>query len=192
MEMEAQELNKRFFTFHRKKRPYIFLKWAQTQDGFIAQANFKSLAITNDYSNTFTHKMRADEAAILIGTNTALHDNPVLTTRHWAGKNPLRIVLDTQLRLPVTLHLFTDKLPTVVINYLKEEKLGQVHFHKVDAGGNILLSAFITENLWDEAVVISNSKLTIRDGIEAPHLPIDKVVSEISFFSDTIHLFQNR
>lgn len=215
MEMEAQELNKRFFTFHHKKRPYIFLKWAQTQDGFIAQANFKSLAITNDYSNTFTHKMRADEAAILIGTNTALHDNPVLTTRHWAGKNPLRIVLDTQLRLPVTLHLFTDNLPTVVINYLKEEKRGQVQFHKIDAGGNlvgqlmeylhaqkiqsliveggsILLSGFITENLWDEAVVITNSKLTIRDGIEAPQLPIDKVVSEISFFSDTIHLFQNR
>jgi diaminohydroxyphosphoribosylaminopyrimidine deaminase/5-amino-6-(5-phosphoribosylamino)uracil reductase len=215
LEKEAGELNKRFFTFHQKKRPYIFLKWAQTQDGFIARAGYERLAISNTYSNTFTHKMRAEEAAVLVGTNTALHDNPALTTRNWVGKHPLRIVIDKHLKLPGTLNLFSDNHPTVVVNYLKEQQEGQIYFlkiadkedllaqlmkylyeHKIQSliveGGSILLSAFIAQNVWDEAVVITNKKLNIQQGLNAPELPMKKLITAMALSSDTIQRFRNR
>src|SRR5690606_9298510 len=96
LENECNELNKRFFTFHRKKRPYIFLKWAETADGFIAPKNEerkekKPFWITNTFSRQFAHKMRAEEMAILVGTNTVLQDNPSLTVRDWNGENPIRV-----------------------------------------------------------------------------------------------------
>jgi len=215
LEKEAEELNKRFVTFYQKKRPYIFLKWAQTQDRFIARAGYERLAISNTYSNTFTHKMRAEEAAILVGTNTALHDNPALTTRNWVGKHPLRIVIDKHLKLPGTLNLFSDNHPTVVVNYLKEQQEGQIYFlkiadkedllaqlmkylyeHKIQSliveGGSILLSAFIAQNLWDEAVVITNKKLNIQQGLNAPELPMKKLITAMALSSDTIQRFRNR
>lgn len=215
LEKEAQELNKRFFTFHQKKRPYIFLKWAQTKDGFIAKPGFERLAISNTLSNIFTHKMRAEEAAILVGTNTALHDNPGLTTRHWPGGQPLRIVIDKCLKLPGGINLFLDDHPTVVINFLKESQEGPIHFLKIAAeedfigqlmkylyehkiqsliveGGSILLSSFINQNIWDEAVVVTNTKLNIQQGIKAPGLPADKFVTDMSILSDTIQCFRNQ
>ncbi len=215
LEKEAQELNKRFFTFQQYKRPYIFLKWAQTQDGFLARAGYERLAISNTYSNIFTHKMRAEEAAILVGTNTALHDNPALTTRNWVGRQPLRIVIDKHLKLSGSLNLFSDKHPTVVINFLKEQQEGQIYFHKIAAGedligqlmkylfdqniqslivegGSILLSSFIAQNIWDEALVITNTKLNIEQGIKAPELPTNKFVTDMSILSDTIQRFRNQ
>ncbi len=215
LKKEAEELNKRFFTFHQKKRPYIFLKWAQTKDGFIAKPGFERLAISNALSNIFTHNMRAGEAAILVGTNTALHDNPALTTRHWPGRQPLRIVIDKHLKLPGGINLFSDDHPTVVINHLKQQQQGQIYFHKIAAeqdlleqlmnylyerkiqsliveGGSILLSSFVTRNMWDEAVIITNKKLSIQQGIKAPSLPADKFVTDMSILSDTIQRFRNQ
>lgn len=215
LQKEAQELNKRFFTFHSNKRPYIFLKWAETQDGFIAKADSEPLAISNHYSNIFTHKMRAEEAAILVGTNTALHDNPSLTTRKWPGRSPLRIVIDKQLKLPGSLQLFSDGHPTLVLNYIKEEQAGEVHFHKVEEGeelipqllnylyekniqslivegGSILLSSFIERNCWDEAVQIINKNLSIQEGIKAPKLSGGELVSTIALKGDTLKIFRNR
>lgn len=119
LEKECIELNKRFFTFHTKHRPYIVLKWAQTANGKIAVASNDRLLISNAFSNKLVHKWRSEEAAILIGTNTALLDDPSLTNRLWHGKSPLRMVVDMHLRLPALLNLFKDGQPTVVFNTLQ-------------------------------------------------------------------------
>ncbi len=94
LEKEGRELNKRFFTFIEKQRPYIILKWAQTADGFIAQKNFESKWISNEFSRQLVHRWRSEEDAVLVGTRTASHDDPSLTVRDWTGRNPTRIVID--------------------------------------------------------------------------------------------------
>ena len=118
LEEQAKELDRRFFTYHEKKRPYIILKWAQTLDGFIdvQRPDEEPHAwITNRKSQMLVHKWRSEEMAIIVGTNTALRDNPQLTVRYWNGRNPLRVVLDRKLRLPKELHLFDGSTPTLVI-----------------------------------------------------------------------------
>lgn len=123
LEAECNELNKRFFTFHKKKRPYIILKWAQTNDGFIAPIlrstnvgtkERKPVWITNVYSRQLVHKWRSEEQAILVGTQTVLDDNPKLNVRDWSGNSPIRIVLDQKIRIPKESYVFTDPLKTIV------------------------------------------------------------------------------
>lgn len=118
LEEQSKVLNRRFFTFHKKKRPYIILKWAQTLDGYIdsnRSAGEPHHWITNEKSRILVHKWRSEEMSILVGTNTALRDNPQLNVRLWSGKNPLRVVMDRTLRLPHTLHLFDGSTPTLII-----------------------------------------------------------------------------
>ncbi|GHA34795.1 riboflavin biosynthesis protein RibD [Salinimicrobium marinum] len=120
LEKECQELNKRFFTFHLKKRPYIILKWAQSEDGFIAPVienseDRKPVWITNKYSSQLVHKWRSEEQAIMVGTNTAVADNPKLNTRTWTGKSPVRVVIDQYLRIPEDSALFNKSIKTIVI-----------------------------------------------------------------------------
>ena len=117
LEEECRHLNKRFFIFHQKKRPYVFLKWAQSADQKIARSDKSRVLISNAYTNRLVHHWRSQYKAILVGTNTALHDDPALTTRWWPGKHPLRLVVDLQLRLPASLQLFSDGLPTIVFNW---------------------------------------------------------------------------
>lgn len=211
---EANKLNKRFFTFHQKKRPYVFLKWAQSRDGFIAGENFEAFKISNDFTNRFTHHMRSTEAAIMVGSTTARQDNPSLTTRYWPGKNPVRIVIDKQLQLPMDAALFAGNATSIILNNRKQEVAGPVHFIKLDEkenllpalmselylkninsmiveGGSILLQSFIEEGLWDEAVVITNQTLTIQKGIAALILPADKLVEKFQLLSDEIKLYKN-
>jgi diaminohydroxyphosphoribosylaminopyrimidine deaminase / 5-amino-6-(5-phosphoribosylamino)uracil reductase len=127
LEKECKELNKRFFTFHTKHRPYIILKWAETGDGFIAPPNpaeggtfenseNKRLLISNEYTNRLVHKWRSEEAAILVGTNTAMNDDPELTTRLWPGHSPVRLIVDMNLRLPSSLKIFNGAATTIVFN----------------------------------------------------------------------------
>lgn len=135
LENECRELNKRFFTFHTKQRPFIILKWAQTANGKIAlsspaslhskeslkqinneNSSHKRLVITNNLTNRIVHKWRSEEAAILVGTNTALIDNPQLNNRLWHGNNPIRLVIDLDLKLPLQLNLFDGKQTTLVFN----------------------------------------------------------------------------
>jgi diaminohydroxyphosphoribosylaminopyrimidine deaminase/5-amino-6-(5-phosphoribosylamino)uracil reductase len=128
LENACIELNKRFFTFHTLHRPYVMLKWAQTTDGkmasavpedsFLSQGEAKEnrLLISNSYSNRLVHQWRSEEMAILIGTNTALADDPELTTRLWPGNNPVRLVVDLNLRLPASLKLFDGSVPTIIFN----------------------------------------------------------------------------
>lgn len=116
LEEDCRNLNKRFFTYHIEHRPFIALKWAQTADGFIAHENHDRLLISNGYTARLVHKWRSEEMAIVVGTNTALFDDPQLSTRHWPGNNPVRIVVDLNLRLPSTLQLFNGERPTIVFN----------------------------------------------------------------------------
>lgn len=187
-------LNKRFFTFHNKKRPYIILKWAQTKDGFIdidRTDNDKSDNwITSSQSKKLVHQWRSQESGILIGTNTALNDNPQLTVRETDGVNPLRIILDLNLRLPHALNIFDNSTPTIIINYNKSAIDSNTEWIQVDQssnlidqileilynknimsviveGGNQLLSSFIEANCWDEARVFVGDKF-FNKGLKAP------------------------
>ena len=127
LEAECKIHHKRFFSFHNKKRPYIILKWAETNDGFIAPTfkdEKKPVWITNQYSRQLVHKWRTEEQAILIGTNTVVEDNPSLTVRDWKGKNPIRVVLDKSLKLNSDYNVFNDNAETVVISSeIKDRKL---------------------------------------------------------------------
>lgn len=190
LENECREINKRFFAFHEKKRPYIILKWAQSLDGKIAADGNERTLITNDFTNKLVHRWRSEEAAILVGTNTALKDNPKLTSRFWAGKNPIRIVIDKELRLPAGLNVFNNEASTLIFNTIKDFKkdgvewikILQVNFLKqmltqlyqkniqsilIEGGANTI-QHFIEENLWDEARVITNTKMLIGKGILSP------------------------
>jgi diaminohydroxyphosphoribosylaminopyrimidine deaminase/5-amino-6-(5-phosphoribosylamino)uracil reductase len=214
LEKEAIELNRRFFTFHNKKRPYIILKWAQTYDRFIAGENYEALKISNEITNRWVHQLRSTEAAIMVGTNTALKDNPSLTTRLWKGKNPLRIILDKQLRIPRNAAVFSDNAPVLVLNYLDERIDGNIHFLKLDPnenillallnilyeraiisliveGGSILLQSFIDAGFWDEAIIITNTSLTIEHGIAAVTPPAGEFKERLDFISDEILVFKN-
>ncbi len=195
LEADCLELNKRFFTFVTKHRPYIILKWAQTANGLMAgEEGEERLLISNDYSNRLVHRWRSEEAALLVGTDTALLDNPSLTNRLWTGKHPVRIVVDRNLRLPVSLNLFDQQQKTIVINTIKEEERENLSYQKIattddtiDAilavaykeklqsilveGGGSLLHSFIKKGIWDEARVITNPLLTIPKGLPAPILP---------------------
>lgn len=214
LEKECEELNKRFFTYHTKKRPYVVLKWAQTGDGKIAATNDERLMISNEFSNRLVHKWRSEEAAILVGTNTALFDDPSLTTRLWPGPSPTRLVLDMSLRLPATLQVFDGKIKTIVFNSVKEEGDGNLRYCKIEKdkstvqqvldklyqlniqsvlveGGAALLQSFIDEGLWDEARVINNSELIINNGLKAPALFKAEKVAEEKVMTDTIELFKH-
>jgi diaminohydroxyphosphoribosylaminopyrimidine deaminase / 5-amino-6-(5-phosphoribosylamino)uracil reductase len=210
---ECKELNKRFFTFHTLKRPFIILKWAQTADAKIANKDFSRILISNEYSNRLVHKWRVEEAAILVGTNTALSDNPALTNRLWMGSQPVRLVLDTQLRLPNSLQLFNKQAKTIVFNtkeYKEEENLvyyqlseqGSIVWQMMDAlyqlniqsvlveGGTQLLQSFIDEGIWDEARIITNTRMLVGEGIPAPQLKGGILISEESIQNDFIKVYK--
>jgi diaminohydroxyphosphoribosylaminopyrimidine deaminase / 5-amino-6-(5-phosphoribosylamino)uracil reductase len=214
LEKESRELNRRFITYHTHQRPYIILKFAQSKDGFIAPENFKSKEkswLTNEWSQKLVHKWRSEEQAIMIGTNTAIADNPLLTTRLWTGKNPTRIVVDRKLRLPSALKVFNGEAPTIIFNELKEETKGNLKYLKIDftypveemlhvlylreiqsvvvEGGAKLLNSFVEKKLWDEARIFTVDKFFIK-GIKAPSIPVTATVKE-NIEGDELLIFRN-
>ncbi len=212
LEKKCIELNKRFFTIHTAHRPYITLKWAQTADGKIANGNYSRIRISNEYTNRLVHQWRSQEMAILVGTNTALFDNPELTTRLWPGPNPIRLVVDMNLRLPASLKLFDGEHKTIVFNQLRHQEhhnllyyqvttdtslvhqvvhaLYQLKIHSVLVeGGAQLLQSFIDEGMWDEARVITNEQLIVGTGLPAPQLHHHALKSAEPVFSDTIRTY---
>ena len=204
LEDEGWHLNRRFFTFHSKRRPFIILKWAESADGFIAGKNGSPIAISTPESIRYVHKMRAEEAGILVGTQTALNDNPSLTVRHWAGENPTRVVLDRNLVVPVGNKCFSSDAPTILITekadngkYPSNVKVVSLPFDEkgvnLDAlmtclyennvqsliveGGAKTLQSFIDAGLWDEARVEKNPRLHVYDGVKSPvfNVPSDHI-----------------
>ena len=195
LEEECRELNRRFFTFHEKKRPYVILKWAQTGDGFIDILRSEEDPggihwITDNQARQWVHKWRSEEQSILVGTNTAAIDDPELTVRDWQGKNPLRLVVDMKGRLPRDLRLFDGSTPTLVFAGKKKKNLHNVefvqipdkgkvipallkHLYSIDIqsiiveGGAALLGSFIENATWDEARVFT-SRSAFGKGLKAP------------------------
>lgn len=194
LETECNELNKRFFTFHQKKRPYIILKWAETSDGFIApkeRQETKPVWITNQYSRQLVHKWRSEEQAILVGTQTVLEDNPKLDVRDWTGNSPVRVILDQNNRIHKDYNVLNGQVKTIVICQTrtaidKENTIFEVidfkqniarqitevlYRHQIQSliveGGQKTLATFIEENLWDEARIFTGSTI-FTSGTKAP------------------------
>ena len=163
LEKECKELNRRFFTFHREKRPYIILKWAQTANGFIDD-HFKPVQISNDFTKMLSHKLRAEEDAILVGRVTNERDHPQLTVRDWRGQNPKRLVIDHSHPL----------------------NLESLHAHHILSliveGGAKTLCSFMEQGLWDEIRVETNLQMTVADGTRAPQIPKHAVVDRIEAY----------
>ena len=214
LENECRSLNKRFFTFHNKKRPYIILKWAQSADGFISGQNRLAAKISNTYTDKIVHKWRGEESAILVGANTVASDNPNLTTRHWTGKNPVRIIIDEQLSLDQNFNIFDCEAETIIINRIKnlsynknifsqmsldktivDGTLGCLYNRQLNSviieGGSKTLQLFIDSGLWDEARVITNMDLLLVAGLKSPLLTHQHLQSSFNIFSDKLDFFQN-
>jgi diaminohydroxyphosphoribosylaminopyrimidine deaminase/5-amino-6-(5-phosphoribosylamino)uracil reductase len=208
LENECIDLNKRFFTYHEKKRPFIVLKWAQSGNGFIDK-DFKPTQISNSLTKQYVHELRNNEHAILIGTMTALRDNPSLTTREMTGRNPVRILIDIDLKVPTDYHIYNNEAETLVFNSVKNsdeenikfikteregfiekliKKLYELHIQSVIVeGGNLVLQQFIDANLWDETIVIKNKNLQIENGTKAPKFQHEPF--EIKHFRDNVMEF---
>lgn len=196
LEKECYGLNRRFFTFHQKNRPYIILKWAESEDGFLApekeiNRDRKPVWITNQYSRQLVHKWRSEEQAILAGTQTVIDDNPKLNVRDWSGNNPLRVVLDQNNRISKDSFIFDNTVKTIVFtksqNNLSTENtifesidftqniipqvLDVLHKNQIQSiiieGGLHTLQSFIDQNLWDEARIFIG-EITFGNGTKAP------------------------
>jgi diaminohydroxyphosphoribosylaminopyrimidine deaminase / 5-amino-6-(5-phosphoribosylamino)uracil reductase len=216
LERECRELNKRFFTFHEKHMPYIILKWAQTRDGFIDKIRKSGEPIgvnwiSNPLSRTLVHRWRSQEQAIMVGTNTVIIDNPNLNVRFWQGQSPVRIILDRNLRIPITANILNNQSPTIIYNAKKTQKVRGNEFIQIDfekdeliqifsdlyhrqissvivEGGKELLESLINVGLWDEARIFIGNK-TFREGIKAPEIKMDFRTENL--LNDKIQYYRN-
>jgi len=210
LEKSCHELNKRFFTFHEKKRPYVVLKWAESANGFISPANKakkEPFFISNEASQQLVHKWRSEEMAILVGTTTVLADNPKLSTRHWYGASPTRIVIDRTMKTRKTSHVWDQSIKTIFITETEIAPEENRVFEKVDfkknlmhqvctvlykyeiqsvlvEGGRQTLQTFIDEGLWDEARIFVSTK-KLQAGTPAPKIT-GSVVLEQNISTDKL------
>lgn len=216
LEKECLDLNKRFFTFHSKKRPFIILKWAQSKDGFLDKGRSDMDTgpnwITGKEAQILVHKWRSEEDAILVGTRTALIDNPSLTTRKYHGKNPTRFVIDKDLKIPYEANLFDESVPTVVFTQKDQIKSKNLKFQALNfddtlidqilnyayqqsiqsiiiEGGADVLNQFIQSNQWDEARVFIGEP-DFNKGLPAPKISIAPV-SRLSIGQDQLLNYVN-
>jgi diaminohydroxyphosphoribosylaminopyrimidine deaminase/5-amino-6-(5-phosphoribosylamino)uracil reductase len=210
LEAECRHINRRFFTFHEKKRPYIVLKWAQGSNGMMAAADGTPVKISNPYSDRMVHKWRSEEMGILVGTRTAILDNPRLNNRLWTGKDPVRLVIDREGKVPRSHHLWDGSMPTIFITAanagthgltetmqvdfsdMLPQLLKQLHQRQIQSilveGGPHLLQQFITAGLWDEARIITGT-VTLSDGLPAPRLTDAVCMDTVQIDSDRIDFY---
>lgn len=186
MEQECLQLNRKFITFHQQHRPWVTLKWAQSQDGFIdadRQPGEPAVKFSSAYTQTLVHRLRAMNQAIMVGTRTVLMDNPTLTTRLWDGPDPLRVSIDRKGILPATVHLKDGTVPTVIydcgdlsaiLNDLYQRGIQSLMVE----GGACLIQHFVDEGLWDEARV-EVAPLVLEKGVSAPRMMKARLVREV-------------
>ena len=215
LEQACKSLNKRFFTFHERKRPYVILKWAQSPDGYLDIArpnNEKGIHwISSPETKVLVHKWRAEEQSILVGRKAVETDNPTLTVREFSGGNPTRLIIDSQLQLPMDKNIFSSEAPTIVFNRIRSEVNGNIEWVKLPEtsteaileelykrsilsvfveGGSRTLQYFIFDNVWDEArVIVGPNKL--NDGTKAPNIGKTPDHS-FSFSNDMIHFYYRK
>jgi len=210
---ECSYLNRRFFTRINKQRPFIILKWAQTANGFFAPIGNVQQWITGPLAKQLNHKWRGEEDAILVGKNTAMIDNPQLTNRNGC-KNPIRIVIDKNLAIPITHHIYNDEAKTIIFNEVKTNVVDNIHYVQMEdmqfylaqkiafqlylmdiqsviiEGGAQILDQFIIANLWDEARIFTATKKW-EDGIAAPKLN-GNIVENFSLENDNLTIYSNQ
>jgi len=209
---EAVKLNRRFYTFHQRKRPYIILKFATTNDGYIARNDFSSKWISNKYSRALVHKWRAEEMSVLVGKNTAVYDNPQLNNRFSSQKNPIRLVFDAKLEIPEGHHLLNQQQSTIVFNEYKNEVKTNLIYVKtkfnenlltefcqylyskniqsvIVEGGSKTLQSFINQGLWDEARVFI-AAVNFGSGIKAPFFS-GQLIQERKIVDDLFFIYLN-
>ena len=167
LEAECQDLNRRFFRFHRENRPYIILKWAQTANGFIDD-HYQPTQISSDFTKMLSHKLRAEEDAILVGRVTEERDHPQLNVREWDGPDPKRLVID---------HAHPLNLESLYAHHIQS---------LIVEGGAQTLRSLLMQNLWDEIRVETNLALTVSDGTRAPQIPANVKVSGKQQFDDHV------
>ena len=212
LEKECTELNKRFFCYHTKKRPYIILKWAKSKDNFIAPINQeKPFWMTSEKSKKLVHSWRAEEDAILVGRKTVVADNPSLTVRMCEGKNPIRIIIDKELSLDKKSNVFDDQAETIVFNNIKSAIIDKTTYLKADfnnlnkdilnqlynrdilsliiEGGTITINSFIEKNLYDEIRVFTADKL-LEKGINSPELPEINLIKTSIINNDKLEVYK--
>lgn len=213
LEAECRELNKRFFTFHEKKRPYIILKWAESKDGFMAPIDGSQRWITTEDSKRLVHKWRTEEQAIMVGTNTVIIDNPKLTSRLWEGNNPIRITIDNKGRIPADSNLLNGEATTIIYGSHANSKMDNVEYVSLPQspsqledmlvdlhargilsllveGGQQLLNSFIDIGLWDEARVFKGQK-EFDTGLKVSDLEINHEDEE-QIGQDWLSLYLNK
>jgi diaminohydroxyphosphoribosylaminopyrimidine deaminase/5-amino-6-(5-phosphoribosylamino)uracil reductase len=165
LEGECRALNRRFFTFHREQRPYIILKWAQTANGFIDD-HYQPTQISSPFTKMLSHKLRAEEDAILVGRVTEERDHPRLNVREWDGPDPKRLVID----------------------HAHPLNLESLHAHHIQSliieGGAETLRSFLVQGLWDEIRVETNTQMTVSDGTRAPQVPANAAVIDSQTYDD--------
>ena len=211
---EGRWLNRRFFTFQEKKRPYVVLKWAETADGYLAGPYFQPVPISGELARVAVHQWRAEEQAILIGTRTALHDNPHLNVREWPGLNPIRVVIDKNLSLPPTHHLLDGQQPTVVYTYREKatrdnvdyvmlseaedlfpQILTNLHQRHVQSvlveGGPTVLNSLLKDGLWDEIRVLRSPR-QLGGGVLAPKPGLSGLHEHRRLGADELFVYVNQ
>lgn len=216
LEKACDHLNKRFLTFQNKKRPYVTLKWAQTKNGFIAPSTRlvkrAPVWISNTYSKQLAHKLRTQEEAILVGTQTVIDDNPTLNARNWAGSSPIRMIIDKDLKVSTNSNIFNKEVETIVFTEKKEalpngishrytnfsnsvptQILNELFRKNIQSliveGGARTLQYFIDENLWDEAMIFEG-EANFEDGVLAPKIS-SEVISEKKIRNDILRILKN-
>ena len=210
LEKKCRELNKHFFKFHEKKRPFILLKWAESSNGFIDKDG-KRYNISGIETQTLVHKIRSEYQGILVGRKTVENDNPKLTVRAYEGQNPTRIIIDPMLRLDDSLSIFNKESNTIILNTKKEGSENNIEWIKLSSinpkeiikklfkkniqsviieGGQKTIQSFIDNNLWDETIIIKSEKI-IQKGTKAPTLNNLQITKEITFFNDKILIYRN-
>ena len=212
LEDENNLLNKRFFTYHKKERPYILLKWAQSKDGFIAPKKQEGkFWMTSKESKELVHKWRSQEDGILVGRITAKKDNPQLTNRLFVGKNPIRLIIDKNLSIEKTFNVFNNESKTIIFNSIIDNLEGSNHFIKINfdnmlneiltklyteniqsiivEGGTKTLQSFINNNLWDEARIFKTKNI-LNEGVKSPSIN-GKIISTSLINNDTLNILVN-
>lgn len=211
LEEECTALNKAFFTYHHKKRPYIFLKWASSKDGFIAPKTEHPARISNEYTRLLLHKWRGSIDAFVVGFNTVVHDNPQLSNRHWGNqKQPVRVIIDPQNELPCKSNIFDGELHTLIYNHHFEMDGEMTRWIKLPPdnflpniiadlykrgvtslmveGGSKTLQQFINGGLYDE-IIIFQSPDSLGAGIAAPVFQPSEQSEQFALQDNSVHTF---
>ena len=211
LEQESRKINKRFIVFYEQKRPYIILKWAVSVEGNFCPSDKSSFWLSNDESKKMVHQWRSEEDAILVGSGTALADNPSLTVREWQGRNPVRVMLDRDLKTPIHFNIYNEEANTIVFNLHKNEERGHVQWIQLPSknfieaamkkmydlhiqsviieGGLDILNQCMSLRYWDEIRVIQ-SNTSLIDGLKAPKIQ-EKSLHQQQLKQDLIYYYHN-